>query len=44
MASVFRMPSNSKENKKLLEFTEEEFTQIISSAVAQTVKKLSKKK
>ena len=44
MASVFRMPSNFKENKKLLEFTEEEFTQIISSAVAQTVKKLSKKK
>ena len=30
-------------NKKLLQFTEEEFKSIISAAVLQAVKKLSKK-
>ncbi|NLE03201.1 MAG: hypothetical protein GX638_00160 [Crenarchaeota archaeon] len=43
MASVFKIPSNSSNNKKLLQFTEEEFKSIISAAVLQAVKKLSKK-
>lgn len=42
MASVFKIPSNAKNNKKILEFTEEEFRSIISAAVIKAAQRFSK--